>query len=115
MQRVAETAQRPSILSPSAFATSTQDLGDHRPDAARFVDFKVIRRNGSVVGFEPGKIADVDDDRFHAESRLVKTAVREFTVKGHLAAFEAGTDAAAGTGSLALAAATATEIDATTS
>ena len=57
MQRVAETAQRPSILSPSAFVASAQDLGDHRPDAARFVDFKVIRRNGSVVGFEPGKIA----------------------------------------------------------
>ena len=56
MQRVAETAQRLSILSPSAFATS-QDLDEHRPDAARFADFKVIRRNGSVVGFEPGKIA----------------------------------------------------------
>jgi ribonucleoside-diphosphate reductase alpha chain len=56
MQRVADTAQRSSILSPSAFATA-QDLGEHRPDAARFADFKVIRRNGSVVGFEPGKIA----------------------------------------------------------
>jgi ribonucleoside-diphosphate reductase alpha chain len=33
------------------------DVADGRPDAARFVDFKVIRRNGSVVGFEPGKIA----------------------------------------------------------
>lgn len=56
MQKVAESAQRPSVLSPVAFAASPE-LGAARPDAARFVDFKVIRRNGSVVGFEPGKIA----------------------------------------------------------
>ncbi|MFO0233477.1 MAG: ribonucleoside-diphosphate reductase subunit alpha, partial [Burkholderiales bacterium] len=56
MQKVAETAQRPSVLSSIAFATAPE-LGAARPDAARFVDFKVIRRNGSVVGFEPGKIA----------------------------------------------------------
>jgi ribonucleoside-diphosphate reductase alpha chain len=56
MQKVAETAQRPSVLSPAAFAAAPE-LGAVRPDAARLVDFKVIRRNGSVVGFEPGKIA----------------------------------------------------------
>jgi len=56
MQKVAETSQRTSVLSPVAFATAPE-LGAARPDAARLVDFKVIRRNGSVVGFEPGKIA----------------------------------------------------------
>ncbi|MFM1989036.1 MAG: ribonucleotide-diphosphate reductase subunit alpha [Pseudomonadota bacterium] len=57
MQRVAETTQRPSsVLAPTAFPASA-DLAALRPDAARFSDFKVIRRNGSVVGFEPGKIA----------------------------------------------------------
>ena len=84
--------------------------------AEDFEEFLVVTHKAGVgqhrdvdfgdLGIEPGEIADVDDDRFHAESRLVKTAVREFTVKGHLAAFEAGTDAAAGTGRLALAAAT---------
>ena len=37
---------------------------------------------------------------------IVEAAVREFAVKRHLAAFEARADAAAGAGSLALAAAT---------
>jgi ribonucleoside-diphosphate reductase alpha chain len=57
MQRVAEVTQRSSsVLSVSAFA-APGGLGDLRPEAARLADFKVIRRNGSVVGFEPGKIA----------------------------------------------------------
>jgi ribonucleoside-diphosphate reductase alpha chain len=56
MQRVAETAHRSSFLAPAGLGAAT-DLVAGRPDAARFVDFKVIRRNGSVVGFEPGKIA----------------------------------------------------------
>jgi ribonucleoside-diphosphate reductase alpha chain len=56
MQRVAETVSRQSVLSTGGFFTSN-DPASGRPDAVRFVDFKVIRRNGSVVGFEPGKIA----------------------------------------------------------
>ena len=38
-----------------------------------------------------------------AEGRLVETAVRELAVQGHLAAFEAGTNAGAGAGGLAFA------------
>ncbi|MCX7211459.1 MAG: ribonucleoside-diphosphate reductase subunit alpha [Burkholderiales bacterium] len=54
MQNVSGIAQRSSVLTTGSFSTV---VADGRPDAARFVDFKVIRRNGSVVGFEPGKIA----------------------------------------------------------
>jgi ribonucleoside-diphosphate reductase alpha chain len=57
MQNVAGTAQRSTVLTTGSFVTAVADVTDSRPDAARFVDFKVIRRNGSVVGFEPGKIA----------------------------------------------------------
>jgi ribonucleoside-diphosphate reductase alpha chain len=57
MQNVAGTAQRSAVLTTGSFVTANSDAADGRPDAARFVDFKVIRRNGSVVGFEPGKIA----------------------------------------------------------
>ncbi len=57
MQNVAGTAQRSTVLTTGSFVTAIADVADSRPDAARFVDFKVIRRNGSVVGFEPGKIA----------------------------------------------------------
>ena len=56
MQKVAETSQRPSVLATAGFASSPAPSVD-RADAARFADFKVIRRNGSVVGFEPSKIA----------------------------------------------------------
>jgi ribonucleoside-diphosphate reductase alpha chain len=56
MQRAAESSPRSTVLNPSGFGPSSLDP-DARPDAARFADFKVIRRNGSVVGFEPGKIA----------------------------------------------------------
>ena len=56
MQWVGETAQRSSVVTSAGFGPSTERAGS-RPDTARFVDFKVIRRNGSVVGFEPGKIA----------------------------------------------------------
>jgi hypothetical protein len=69
-----------------------------------------VRQNLGVhfrdTGIESGKIAQVDDHRLNPERSLVETAVREFTIKGHLATFETGTDAAAGTGRLALAAAT---------
>ncbi len=56
MQWVGETAQRSSVVTSAGFGPSTERAGT-RPDTTRFVDFKVIRRNGSVVGFEPGKIA----------------------------------------------------------
>ena len=56
MHRVADTAQRQSVIAPTGLAPSS-DFTSARADAARFVDFKVIRRNGSVVAFEPGKIA----------------------------------------------------------
>ena len=57
MQRVADLAQRPSsVIAPSAFSDPA-GFAASQPDVARFADFKVIRRNGSVVGFEPGKIA----------------------------------------------------------
>jgi ribonucleoside-diphosphate reductase alpha chain len=57
MQNLAGTPQRSTVLTTGSFSTAIADVADSRPDAARFVDFKVIRRNGSVVGFEPGKIA----------------------------------------------------------
>jgi ribonucleoside-diphosphate reductase alpha chain len=57
MQNVSGTAQRSTVLTTGSFSTAVVEVSDGRPDAARFVDFKVIRRNGSVVGFEPGKIA----------------------------------------------------------
>jgi ribonucleoside-diphosphate reductase alpha chain len=57
MQNVPGIAQRSSVLTTGSFSAVVADVADGRPDAARFVDFKVIRRNGSVVGFEPGKIA----------------------------------------------------------
>ncbi len=57
MQNVPGTAQRSTVLTTGSFSTAVVEVSDGRPDAARFVDFKVIRRNGSVVGFEPGKIA----------------------------------------------------------
>ena len=56
MQRLAETSPRSSVLATAGFA-APNDLSVVRPDATRFADFKVIRRNGSVVSFEPGKIA----------------------------------------------------------
>ncbi len=57
MQNVPGAAQRSTVLTTGSFSTAVVEVADGRPDAARLVDFKVIRRNGSVVGFEPGKIA----------------------------------------------------------
>ncbi|MBK8763156.1 MAG: ribonucleoside-diphosphate reductase subunit alpha [Burkholderiaceae bacterium] len=37
--------------------TSPQTGPEAAAQASRFADFKIIRRNGSVVGFEPGKIS----------------------------------------------------------
>jgi ribonucleoside-diphosphate reductase alpha chain len=56
MQRAVDTPQRPSVITSVGFG-SPDDAPGARPDAGRFADFKVIRRNGSVVGFEPGKVA----------------------------------------------------------
>src|SRR5690606_39043003 len=60
---------------------------------------------GDVVR-EAGKDADIDDGDLRAEVGLIEAAMRELAVKGHLAAFKAGADAAARAGGLALAAAT---------
>ena len=43
-------------------ATATSSLGVNLPEAdtgsrSPYADYKIIRRNGAVVGFEPGKIA----------------------------------------------------------
>src|ERR1700716_377215 len=45
------------ILPPAAL--STRNLGDEEasPSKERYADYKIIRRNGAVVGFEPDKIA----------------------------------------------------------
>jgi ribonucleoside-diphosphate reductase alpha chain len=57
MQRAAENTPRPSsLLKPSGLGAAAF-APEASGDASRFADFKVIRRNGSVVGFEPGKIA----------------------------------------------------------
>jgi ribonucleoside-diphosphate reductase alpha chain len=56
MQRAVDIPQRPSVITSVGFGAS-DDAPGARPDAGRYADFKVIRRNGSVVGFEPGKVA----------------------------------------------------------
>jgi len=56
MQPAADISQRSTPLTVTGFTAST-DVSSHRADASRLIDFKVIRRNGSVVNFEPGKIA----------------------------------------------------------
>ncbi|MGD9943113.1 MAG: ribonucleoside-diphosphate reductase subunit alpha [Burkholderiaceae bacterium] len=61
MQWVAEKAQStPVPHSPSAGTadeSAAASFNQHQQLSAQLVDFRVIRRNGSVVGFEPGKIA----------------------------------------------------------
>ncbi|HYF59128.1 MAG TPA: ATP cone domain-containing protein, partial [Burkholderiaceae bacterium] len=54
--RAVDLPQRPSVVTSTGFGPAVESQGT-RGDASRFADFKVIRRNGSVVGFEPGKIA----------------------------------------------------------
>ncbi|MEN9316099.1 MAG: hypothetical protein RIS35_2492 [Pseudomonadota bacterium] len=56
MQRLAENAQIASV-SPMSHALAGERGDVQRASVAGLSDFKVIRRNGSVVGFEPGKIA----------------------------------------------------------
>jgi ribonucleoside-diphosphate reductase alpha chain len=54
MQRVVETSQRPPGFSGTGYAIPESAP---RQEAPTLADFKVIRRNGSVVSFEPGKIS----------------------------------------------------------
>ena len=56
MQWVAESAQRSTVVTTAGIGPDPEGSAGH-VDAARLADFKVIRRNGSVVNFEPGKIA----------------------------------------------------------
>jgi ribonucleoside-diphosphate reductase alpha chain len=56
MLRTADLSTR-SILSHPAAPAATSVTSPGRADAAQLTDFKVIRRNGAVVAFEPGKIA----------------------------------------------------------
>jgi ribonucleoside-diphosphate reductase alpha chain len=56
MQRAAETTSRTSVQPAPVYPGDAVTAG-MRSDAATLDDFKVIRRNGAVVGFEPGKIA----------------------------------------------------------
>ena len=55
MQRVAERARQEALM-PQGAATAAEDAPG-APSTAFLADFKVIRRNGSVVAFEPGKIS----------------------------------------------------------
>ena len=48
------------VVQDSAHHKSASITGIHAQDStldSRYADYKVIRRNGAVVGFEPGKIA----------------------------------------------------------
>ena len=56
MQWVGENAPVATV-NPVPMWTEGSGTADAAVQAARFVDFKIIRRNGAVVGFEPGKIS----------------------------------------------------------
>jgi ribonucleoside-diphosphate reductase alpha chain len=53
MQRTSETTVGTNV--PASLLVSP--AAEARQSAGQFADFKIVRRNGSVVGFEPGKIA----------------------------------------------------------
>jgi ribonucleoside-diphosphate reductase alpha chain len=55
MQWVGESAPVPAVPSKSVWGGLPAE--ETAAQSARFSDFKVIRRNGSVVAFEPGKIS----------------------------------------------------------
>ena len=46
-----------ATTNPVPMRTVPQTGADAAAQATRYADFKIIRRNGSVVGFEPGKIS----------------------------------------------------------
>ncbi len=56
MHKAVDIAQRSPVLPPAGLSGATL-ASESRADATRFADFKVIRRNGSVVAFEPAKVA----------------------------------------------------------
>ena len=56
MQWVGENAPV-ATTNPVPMRTVPQTGADAAAQATRYADFKIIRRNGSVVGFEPGKIS----------------------------------------------------------
>ncbi len=56
MQRIGEIPQS-ATHSPAAQWPHTESGDSSQPSASALADFKVIRRNGSVVAFEPGKIS----------------------------------------------------------
>jgi ribonucleoside-diphosphate reductase alpha chain len=45
-----------SVVASTAFPTSEGGVGSESARASSFTEYRVIRRNGSVVSFEPGKI-----------------------------------------------------------
>ena len=57
MLRTAEIAPRAPLSHPAQADSSLPVVSGIRAETLQLSDFKVIRRNGSVVGFEPGKIA----------------------------------------------------------
>src|ERR1035437_346958 len=57
-----------------------------------------LGRNLGALGVERREVPDVEDRDLGAVIVIVEAAVREFAVKPHLAALEAGADAAAGAG-----------------
>ena len=56
MQRIGEIPQSATHLPTAQWSRSESGDSSH-PSASALADFKVIRRNGSVVAFEPGKIS----------------------------------------------------------
>ena len=78
MQRVAERTRQESLMPQGAAATVETAPG--APSTAFLADFKVIRRNGSVVAFEPGKISVAMTKAFlavHGGQSAASARVRE--------------------------------------
>ena len=78
--------QQPGMLATAGSLQAVQPLADgeeggvNRVLATSFSDYKLIRRNGSVVGFEPGKIAVAMTKAFlavHGSQAAASSAVRE--------------------------------------
>ena len=78
MQRVAERTRQESLMPQGAAATVETAPGAQ--STAFLADFKVIRRNGSVVAFEPGKISVAMTKAFlavHGGQSAASARVRE--------------------------------------
>ena len=79
LQQPGAAAAAGSFPSPRAAAVGEDD-GINRVLATSFADYKLIRRNGSVVGFEPSKIAVAMTKAFLAlrgSQAAASSAVRE--------------------------------------